>query len=77
LASAVTPERVDWSRRAVRLLCKGFVYPSISMYAEKALAVVNDKNRETFIQALTRRLQDVDKETKRKRIEKVILKLSR
>ena len=58
-------------------MCKGFVYPSISMYAEKALAVVNDKNRETFIQALTRRLQDVDKETKRKRIEKVILKLSR
>ncbi|MEM7086202.1 MAG: hypothetical protein AAF489_08480 [Bacteroidota bacterium] len=46
----------------------------LPMYAERAIPVVNEKNKTLFINTLTSRLGDIEKETKRKRIEKVIKK---
>ena len=46
------------------------------MYAERAISVVNDKNKTIFVETLTSRLNDIEKETKRKRIEKVIKKFN-
>lgn len=48
----------------------------LPMYAERAMPIINDKNKSTFIKALSSRLKDIDKETKRKRVEKVIKKFS-
>jgi hypothetical protein len=48
----------------------------LAMYAEKALPIINDTNKTTFIKTLTARLADVEKDTKRIRIEKVIKKLT-
>jgi hypothetical protein len=44
----------------------------LPMYAERALTIIDKKNRFSFISVLTDRLDDIEKETKRKRVEKVI-----
>lgn len=49
----------------------------LPMYAENALPIINDKNKVLFIKTLTSRLDNIEKETKRKRVEKVIRKLSK
>ena len=46
----------------------------LPMYAERAIPVVNEKNKTLFVKTLTSRLDDIEKETKRKRVEKVIKK---
>ena len=46
-------------------------------YAERATAIVNDANRDIFVATLTKRLPDIDKESKRKRVEKVIGRVSK
>jgi hypothetical protein len=48
----------------------------LPMYAENAIPVINDKNKKLFIKTLSSRLDEIEKETKRKRVEKVIKKLS-
>jgi hypothetical protein len=48
----------------------------LAMYAENALPVINDKNKTSFIKTLNFRLGDIEKDTLRKRVEKVIKKLS-
>jgi hypothetical protein len=48
----------------------------LPMYAERTMPVINHKNKKQFIKTLTSRLDDMDKETKRKRVEKVISKIS-
>lgn len=48
----------------------------LPMYAEKAMPIINDKNKSLFIKTLTSRLDDIEKDTKRKRVEKVIKKFS-
>ncbi|MBS1512112.1 MAG: hypothetical protein JST86_14785 [Bacteroidetes bacterium] len=48
----------------------------LPMYAEKAMPIINDKNKTVFIKALTSRLNDIEKDTKRKRVEAVIRKVS-
>jgi hypothetical protein len=48
----------------------------LPMYAEKAIPIINDKNKKLFIKTLTARLGDIDKDTKRKRVEKMIKKVS-
>lgn len=48
----------------------------LPMYAERAIPIVNDKNKKAFILALSSRLNDIEKETKQKRVEKVIKKFS-
>ena len=47
------------------------------MYAERTMPIINDNNKNIFIKTLTPRLIDIEKETKRKRIEKVINKVSK
>ena len=47
----------------------------LPMYAENALPVINEKNKAMFIKTLTVRLSEIEKETKRARVEKVIKKL--
>ena len=49
----------------------------LPMYAENALPVINDKNKAVFIKVLQERLPDIEKDTKRARVEKVIKKLTR
>ena len=46
----------------------------LPMYAERAMPIIHDKNKEQFVKALTSRLGDIEKETKRKRVERVIKK---
>nr|WP_299384166.1 hypothetical protein [Allomuricauda sp.] len=46
----------------------------LPMYAERAIPIINDKNKDLFVKMLTSRLGDFEKETKRKRVEKVIKK---
>lgn len=48
----------------------------LPMYAENALNSISDKNKKKFIQTLNSRLDEIDKDSKRKRVEKVIKKLS-
>ena len=49
----------------------------LPMYAEKAMPIVNDKNKQVFITTISSRLDEIEKDTKRKRVEKVILKLKK
>ncbi len=48
----------------------------LPMYAEKAAPIIDNKNKKQFIKTLTLRLGDIEKDTKRKRVEKVIKKLN-
>ena len=45
-------------------------------YAEKMLTFINSENKAEFLAVLNSRLEDMEAETKRKRVEKVIRKLS-
>ena len=49
----------------------------LPMYAENALPVVNAGNRDHFVKVLTSRLDGIEKESKRKRVEKVIKKATK
>jgi HEAT repeat protein len=49
----------------------------LPMYAEIALAVMTGIYKKEFAALLTRRLDDMEKESKRKRVEKVLKKLSK
>ncbi len=46
-------------------------------YAEDAVPVITDKFKNDFIKILSSRLGDIEKDTKRNRVEKVIKKLSK
>lgn len=45
------------------------------MYAEMALAVITDSNRETFREIITERFDGLEKESQRKRVGKVLKKI--
>lgn len=47
----------------------------LPMYAERAMPVVNTQNKTRFISILSSRLGEIEKESKRKRIEKVIQRI--
>lgn len=47
----------------------------LPMYAENALPVITEKNKARFIKTLHSRLGDIEKETKKTRVEKVIKKV--
>ncbi len=49
----------------------------LPMYAENALSIINDKNKAAFIKTLNSRLPDIEKDTKRIRVEKVLKKLTK
>ncbi|MDA4113215.1 MAG: hypothetical protein OK474_04130 [Thaumarchaeota archaeon] len=48
----------------------------LPMYAEKAIPIISDENRAFFIETLSLRLDGMQKESKRRRIEKVIRRVS-
>lgn len=69
---------VEYSESAFSLLNEQLLKSKpnqFPMYAERALPIVNDKNKERFRDTLHLRLGDLDKESKKKRIEKVLKKL--
>lgn len=47
----------------------------LPMYAERAMPIIDQQNKQMFIMTLKARLVEIEKETKRKRVEKVIKKL--
>lgn len=49
----------------------------LPMYAENALPIINSKNKAVFISTLTARLPEIEKESKRLRVEKVIKKANK
>ncbi|WPU94101.1 hypothetical protein SNE25_01000 [Mucilaginibacter sabulilitoris] len=49
----------------------------LPMYAELATPMINDDNKGVFVKTLISRLDDIEKDTKRKRVEKVIKKFSK
>ena len=49
----------------------------LPMYAENALPIITNKNTAAFIKTLTLRLGEIEKDTKRLRVERVIKKLNK
>jgi hypothetical protein len=49
----------------------------LPMYAENAVPVVDQNNMGTFVKTLQLRLKDIDKDSKRKRVEKVIKRFAK
>ncbi len=49
----------------------------LPMYAENAMPFISEKHKALFIKTLSSRLDDIEIETKRARVEKVIKKLSK
>ena len=49
----------------------------LPMYAENALPIINGKNKALFIKTLSMRIDEVEKESKKKRIEKVMNKITK
>ncbi len=67
----------DYSDGAFALLIEQLLKSptnQLPMYTERATPIVNEKNKALFVKTLTTRLGDIEKETKRKCIEKVIQK---
>lgn len=76
ISLASQPEFAD---EAVAQLIKqiaGCPTNQLPMYAERAMSVIDANHRERFVQILSSRLQEVEKESGRKRIEKVIKKVN-
>ena len=46
------------------------------MYAERAMTIINENNQADFLKVLNNRLVDMDKESRRNRVEKVIKKIT-
>ncbi len=49
----------------------------LPMYAERAIPAVNNGNREAFVKLLSSRLDEIEKESGRKRIDKVLKKVAK
>ncbi len=49
----------------------------LPMYAEKLMPIVTEKNKEDFSKVLNGRIEDIEQESKKKRIEKVLGKISK
>ncbi|MGG0176831.1 hypothetical protein [Gottfriedia acidiceleris] len=66
-----------YEKQAFKLLIEQLVKSptnQLPMYAERSMPIINGENKKLFVEILTSRLDDIEKETKRKRVEKVILK---
>ena len=64
----------------VQRLCKQLENcPSnqLPMYAEHSLAIIDQSNKVAFIHILKNRIPEIDKESKKKRIEKILHKLNK
>lgn len=49
----------------------------LSMYAEHSIPIIDEANKKVFIDTLNSRLSEIEKESKRLRVEKVIKKVSK
>ena len=49
----------------------------LPMYAENSLGIINEENKTLFLKTLNTRLKEIEKDTKRKRVEKVISKVNK
>jgi hypothetical protein len=49
----------------------------LPMYAEEAVPIINASNIERFVKVLSARLGEIEKESKRKRVEKVLSKVQK
>lgn len=49
----------------------------LPMYAEEAMPIINAVNKDRFVKVISSRLGEIEKDSKRKRVEKVIKQLSR
>jgi hypothetical protein len=70
----------QYSESAFSLLIEQLLSAPVNqlpMYAENAMTVVNPKNKTIFLKTLSSRLSDIEKESKRKRVEKVIQKITK
>ena len=66
-----------WSENAFELLMEQLTAAAtnqLPMHAENALPLIHSGNKEIFIQTLENRLGEIEKESKRKRVEQVIKK---
>lgn len=54
----------------------GSAVNQLPMYAELAIPVITDSNKGLFVKTLRSRLNEIEKESKRKRVEKVIKKFT-
>ena len=45
------------------------------MYAERTLPVINETNKQEFIDSLSERINELEKESQKKRINKVLSKI--
>lgn len=69
----------EYTENALSLLAEQLLTSpenQLAMYAERTLPVVNTGNKERFAAILKDRLGDIEKESRKKRIERVIKKLS-
>ncbi len=69
----------QYASNAFSLLSEQFLTSptnQLAMYAERALHIINDKNKTQFIKVLSSRISDIERDTLRKRVEKVIKKLA-
>lgn len=69
----------QYAENAFSLLTEQLLKSAVNqlpMYAERAMPIINEENKEHFIRVLTSRLNDIDKDSKKKRVEKVIKKLT-
>jgi hypothetical protein len=66
----------DTSLTLLLEILKSCATNQLPMYAENSIPVITKKYKKDFVMVLTSRLNDVDKDSKRKRVEKVIRKLS-
>jgi len=69
----------QYSKNAFSLLNEQILASPVNqlpMYAERAMPIINDNNKKLFVKTLSSRLVDIDKESKRKRIQRVIKKFS-
>jgi len=49
----------------------------LPMYAENTLPIITEENKSTFIKTLNSRLGEIEKDTKRQRVDKVIKKANK
>jgi hypothetical protein len=69
----------SYAKRAFPLLAEQMLTcptNQLPKYAEDALPLINNTNKKTFIKTISARLPEIEKESKKKRIEKVLRKLA-
>lgn len=70
----------EYHKEALALLNEQLLTAStnqLPMYAENILPIIDESHKPLFIKTLSSRLQDIEKETKRARVEKTIKKLGK